>query len=118
MKKIYFIIFLIIGATAVAHNWLEGLKKVESNRIKSQGIQLVVSSYDEHNKADCFAEVKNIQGLKEITPVCKEHTISQLLLEKLNLEKLYSPALRGNTDYLEDYIKEGSGFLYFDVEEK
>ena len=118
MKKIYLIVFLIIGATALAHNWLEGLKKVESNRIKTQGVQLVVPSYDEHDKAECFAEVKNMQGLKEITPVCTEHSSSQILLEKLNLEKLYSPALIGNIDYLEDYIKEGNGFLYFDVEEK
>ena len=87
MKKIYLIVFLIIGATALAHNWLEGLKAIEASRIKSQGIQLQVSSYDEHSEADCFAEVKNMQGLKEITPVCKEHTTSQLLLEKLNLEK-------------------------------
>ena len=118
MKKIYFIVFLIIGATALAHNWLEGLKNLESKKVKSQVIQLQVSSYDTHDEADCFAEVKSIQGLKEITPVCKEHTTSQLLLEKLNLEKLYNPTLKGNLDYLEDYIKEGSGFLYFDVEEK
>ena len=117
MKKWYILSFLVIGLTALAYGWLKDTQQREKEINESKEVTVELIPYEERESADCYVKLADSKNLVVITPICEEHTKSQLLMERLGIERIHVSKVTGNVDGIERYLDEGEGFLYLNVSE-